>query len=62
MSDLRAITDELIQLKKLHKMKPEKTIQASTCDQITLWGTKNPLTFASLPTCGFVAQLVVALN
>ena len=28
-------------------------------DQIPLWGTKNPLKFASLPTCGFVAQLVV---
>ena len=32
------------------------------CYQTLLWGAKNPLKFASLPTCGFVAQLVAAPN
>ena len=31
-------------------------------DQISFQGTKNPLKFASLLTCGFVPQLVVAPN
>ena len=36
----------------------------NVCDQIPLWGTKNPQKFASLPICGFihVVQLVVVPN